>query len=245
MKIITSFKQFLNESASIIQGYPKPKNKLGQKQWAKWLDMLKEVETECEYIRTTATELQKEYNYNLHGRDHRAEAYEFDVKMHHIPEIDSEELRAKYFDGSEDELNQAWVDFVARQVEYFVEDLQDHYKIDWIKDYYQVGRSGGWLVLELEPSTWSESEVEYTADMFEEDFNYQSEELVEYDDETETFSADMKELKKTYRNVMNAVNGYKKGLDKHSEELATIRKQIPIVQAGMGKAFKDQLDGNA
>lgn len=244
MKVLTKFNSFLNESASIIQGYPKPKNKLGQKQWKAWLDMLKQVEGDCEYLRTTADELREQYNYNLHNRDYRAEAYEFNVKMHDIPGVDVEELVIKYFDGSEDELNAAWVDFVARQVEHFVEDLQDHYKIDWIKDYYQVGRSAGWLVLELEKSSWSKTHIEDTVNMFEEDFNYQSEELVEYDDETETFSADMKELNKTYRNIMNAIKGYRKGLDKHANDLARITKEIIKRQASMGKAFKDQIESN-
>lgn len=237
MLIKNSLESFLNESASIIQGYPKPKNKQGLKSWKAWFDMLKQIEDDCEYLRTTAKELRDEYNYNLHNREYRAEAYEFNVKMYDIPGFDGEELLKKHFDGNEDDLNGAWVEFVAREVERFVEDIQDDLNIDWIKDYYQVGRSGGWLVLELEKSTWSENDIDDTVDMFEEDFNYQSEELVEYDDETETFSADMKELNKTYRNIMNAIKGYRKGLDKHANDLARIKKEITKRQADMGKQF--------
>ena len=242
MKVHNKFNSFVNESA-IIQEYPKPKNKQGLKQWKAWLDMLQQVEGDCEYLRTTAAELREQYNYRLHGREYKEAAYEFNVKMYDIPGVDSEELLT-HFSGSEDDLNQAWVDFVVIQVEQFVEDIQDDLNIDWIKDYYQVGRSAGWLVLELEKSTWSKDDVEDIVNKFEEDFNYQSEELVEYDNETETFSADMKELNKTYRNIMNAIKGYRKGLDKHANDLARITKQITKRQANMGKLFKDQIEGN-
>ena len=243
MSLKKTFSSFVNE-ASFIKGYPKPKNKLGQKQWKQWLDMMTEIEDMCEDMRTTAEFLRDKYDYNLHSREYRANGYEFNVKMYDIPGVDVDELLNKYFDGSEQDLDQTWVDFVAIQVEQFVEDLWESYKMDWIKDYYQVGRMGGWLVLELEEGTWSENQVEHELDSFESDFNYESEDLVEYDDETETFKADMKELKKVYKVYMSNIKEFKKALDKHQEDLETIKKQIPIVQAGMGVAFKEYIEGN-
>ena len=247
MLIKESFKKYVNEyhHHGGFPPYVEPKNKLGKKQWQQWNTMTKDISNQIKFIKDTAEGIRNEFNYRLHSRDYRENAYEFNVKMYDIPGVDVEELLNKYFDGSEDDLDQTWVDFVGRQVEHFVEDLQDHHKIDWIKDYYQVGRSGGWLVLELEPYTWSEGDVEDKLNEMESDWNYESEELVEYNDETETFKADMKEMKKLFKRQMKAISIYESELTDHAEELNTIKKQIPIVQAGMGQAFKAQIEGNA
>ena len=244
MKLKKTFGSFINETALLTQ-YPKPKNKRGLKQWNSWKDMLEKIEYICEQIRTLDDQIKEEYNYGLHEREYRAEAYEFNVKMYDIPGLgDTDALADKYFDGSDTELDQAFVEFVAQSVGHFIEDLQEKYKIDWIKDYYQVGRMGGWLVLELEPGTWSINEVNYTADMYEEDFNYESEELVEYDDETETFTADIKEMKKVFKTFEKNALSYLKDLEKHESELDTIKKLIPKYQAQMGKNFVAMLKAN-
>ena len=212
MLIKESFKKYVNEyhHHGGFPPYVEPKNKLGKKQWQQWNTMTKDISNQIKFIKDTAEGIRNEFNYRLHSRDYRENAYEFNVKMYDIPGVDVEELLNKYFDGSEQDLDHAWVDFVAIQVEQFIEDLWEHYKMDWIRDYYQVGRMGGWLVLELEEGTWSENEVEHTLDTFESDFNYESEELVEYDDETETFKADMKEIKKLYKSYLNQMKEYKK-----------------------------------
>ena len=244
MKLKKTFSSFINETA-VLQQYPKPKNKRGLKQWNSWKDMLEKIEYICEQIRTLDDQIKEEYNYGLHEREYRAEAYEFNVKMYDVPGLgDTDALADKYFDGSDTEMDQAFVEFVGQSVGHFIEDLYQKYKIDWIKDYYQVGRSGGWLVLELEPGTWSINEVAYNADMYEEDFNYESEELVEYDDETETFTADIKEMKKVFKTFEKNALSYLKDLEKHESELDTIKKLIPKYQAQMGKDFVAMLKAN-
>ena len=80
--------------------------------------------------------------------------------------------------------------------------------------------------------------------MFEEDFNYESEELVEYDDETETFTADIREMKKVFKMFEKNALSYLSDLEKHESELDTIKKLIPKYQAEMGKNFVAMLKGN-
>ena len=99
-------------------------------------------------------DLENDFHEGAHGRDYRRESghgyYEFDIKMRGMPGIEwLNDLE------NQNDFDRWYWEELGAQVRFFVEQLQeDHPEI---KDWYQVGRSGGWLVLKVErenPEGW-------------------------------------------------------------------------------------------
>jgi len=96
--------------------------------------------------RMTAEQLERELHRYL-SRHHRPregeEAYDFDIKIRRRVHVPESVRHAKGWSESElgDFIEQVMVD----RLKEFAEELKRKY--DWIGDWFQEGRSGGWLVL--------------------------------------------------------------------------------------------------
>ncbi len=181
----------------------------------------------------------EQFDYNRHGRDYGKDAaYEFDIKMHTGPHFDPEDLANKYFAGNMEDMDFSYFEHLGREVENFVEMLQNDQKIDWIKDYFQVGRSGGWLVLTLNDYTWSEGDVEDRYNEIESTF---SNEVEDYSDED---TIDIKSIQKAFKKCMKEVKEFNDDADKHISQLQEIKKMIPTAKEHADHSFEADLIAN-
>jgi hypothetical protein len=204
--------------------------------------MKSELSCELDSISSDLNVAKNNFNYNRHHREYRGDdAYEFDIKMHGAPNIDFEELADEYFGGAEFENNAlgnmdfAFREYLVKEVEDFVEMLQNDQKIDWIKDYFQVGRSGGWLVLTLNDYTWSDGDVSDKMDEIESEFHYA---LDDYSDEGDI---NLSSIKKEFKKSMEEVDKFRNDADNHISQLQEIEKLIKIAKEEVGPNFKDHL----
>ena len=204
--------------------------------------MKSELSSELDSISSDLNVAKNNFNYNRHHREYRGDdAYEFDIKMHGAPNIDFEELADEYFGGAEFENNAlgnmdfAFREYLVKEVEDFVEMLQNDQKIDWIKDYFQVGRSGGWLVLTLNDYTWSDGDVSDKMDEIESEFHYA---LDDYSDEGDI---NLSSIKKEFKKSMEEVDKFRNDADNHISQLQEIEKLIKIAKEEVGRNFKDHL----
>jgi uncharacterized protein len=215
--------------------------KTGKKDFVKIEKMKLELSKELDHISDSLETARNDFDYNRHGRDYpNSAAYEFDVKMYKGPTFDFESTIDKHFNGDEEAFNMAYTDHLGREMEFFVENLQQALKMDWIKDYYQVGRSGGWLVLELLPYTWSEGDVE---DRYNEIENVFHNDVNDYsDNEDDIFTADMKSIQKSYKEAMKQTKLFHSETQKHIQQLHEIKKMIPAAQEQADKNFFNDLN---
>ena len=180
-----------------------------------------------------------QFDYNRHGRDYGKDAaYEFDVKMNTGPHFDPEGLANKYFGGNMEDMDFEYMEHLGREVEHFVEMLQNDQKIDWIKDYFQVGRSGGWLVLTLNDYTWSEGDVEDRYNEIESKFH---DEVEDYSDEDDI---DLSSIRKAFKNCMKEVKKFNDDAEKHISQLQEIKKMIPTAKEQADHNFEADLERN-
>jgi len=203
--------------------------------------MKAELSKKLDYISDGLETARNEFDYNRHGRDYpNSAAYEFDVKMYKGPVFDFEDGVDKYFNGDEEAFNMAYADHLGREMEFFVESLQQALKMDWIKDYYQVGRSGGWLVLEFTDYTWSSGDVEDKYNEIESTFHNETEDYS--DEEDGVFTADMKSIKKSFKKCIKEADKFSDEAEKHIEQLQEIKKMIPAAQIQADKNFVNDLE---
>ena len=214
--------------------------KTGKKDFLKIEKMKLELSKELDHISDSLETARNDFDYNRHGRDYpNSAAYEFDVKMYKGPTFDFESTIDKHFSGDEAAFHMAYTDHLGREMEFFVENLQQALKMDWIKDYYQVGRSGGWLVLELMPYTWSEGDVE---DRYNEIENLFHNDVNDYsDEEDDVFTADMKSIQKSFKDAMKQTKLFHSEAHKHIQQLHEIKKMIPAAQEQADKNFVNDL----
>ena len=215
--------------------------KTGKKDFVKIEKMKLELSKELDHISDSLETARNDFDYNRHGRDYpNQDAYEFDVKIYKGPTFDFESAIDKHFGGDEDAFHMAYTDHLGREMEFFVESLQQVLKVDWIKDYYQVGRSGGWLVLELMPSTWSEGDIEERYNDIENTFHMY---VDDYSDEEDgVFTADMKSIQKSHKECMKKVKLFHSETHKHIQQLGEIKKMIPAAQEQADKNFFNDLN---
>ena len=215
--------------------------KTGKKDFLKIEKMKLELSKGLDSVADMLETARNDFDYNRHGRDYpNSAAYEFDVKMYKGPTFDFEDGIDKHFGGDDAAFHMAYTDHLGREMEFFVENLQQGLKMDWIKDYYQVGRSGGWLVLELMPYTWSEGDVE---DKYNEIENTFDNEVNDYsDNEDDVFTADMKSIQKAFKECMKELKEWSNDAQKHVNQLHEIKKMIPAAQDQADKNFISDLD---
>ena len=135
MKKVKSFVDFVAESSttSTYSNYDLKKD----------LEWNEEIAGKIDAIEELARSMRNDYEWNRHGRDYRGDGFEFKIKARNFPDVDG---IAKKYDVSQDEVWDLWNDFLndnlSGYADGYVEDNPDLFK-EWL----QVGRSGGWLVL--------------------------------------------------------------------------------------------------
>ncbi len=127
-----------------------------------------EIISLCDRILEKAPQLKKDFNYNRHRR----EGFEFNIKAKWWPDIDA---ISKKYGYSEDEIYEMWDQFLADNLQMWGDDIIENSA--YFEDWFQEGRSGGWLVLNYKSEL-----IEYTeSDIDEEisDLNYMTESMDE------------------------------------------------------------------
>lgn len=135
MKFIKNFVRFLVESRenSTYKEYD-----LNEE-----IDWNEDIVSKIDFIEETAASLRDDYEWNRHSRDYKGNAFEFNIKARNFP--DTEEIAKKY-DISKDYVWDLWNDFLGESLRGYADGYVDDHP-DFFKEWYQAGRSGGWLVL--------------------------------------------------------------------------------------------------
>jgi hypothetical protein len=98
-----------------------------------------EIESLINELISKSEELKEKYNYGRHNEG--STGFEFDIKARNWPDEDD-------FDIGTEELNQAWWTFLHDNLKSFGDDIIENDTDEFFEDWYQAGRSGGWLLLE-------------------------------------------------------------------------------------------------
>jgi hypothetical protein len=151
MKNIKKFIDFLNESSSA-------KNEFDLDPRFDWSDDIADL---IDQILEKSEHIKDYYDYDRHG----GKGFEFDIKVRTYPNI--EDLSSKY-DMKEDELYSMWDLFLSDNLQSEADDMVQ--SSGYFHDWYQEGRSGGWLSL-----THSSDAIENPYDLIRDtvsDLNY-------------------------------------------------------------------------
>lgn len=157
---LVKFSEFLNESIDQTM------KDFGLDERFEWSRELGEL---AENILNKSNELKEEYGYGRRSNN----GFEFDIKTRSWPDLDN--LAAKY-NVTEEEIDDLWHLFLSDQLEMYGEDIIENDK--FFEDWSQVGRSGGWLILEYnmeDPDSVINDEISdynyYANQVDDEDFN--------------------------------------------------------------------------
>ena len=107
------------------------------------LEWNEEIVEKIDAIEELAGSIRSDYEWNRHGNDYRGDGFEFKIKARNFP--DSEDIAKKY-EVSEEDVWDLWNDFLNDNLSGYADGyVEDNSKL--FKEWFQVGRSGGWLVL--------------------------------------------------------------------------------------------------
>jgi len=151
MKNIKKFIDFLNESSSVKEQFDLDPR----------FDSSDDIADLINQILEKSEHLKDHYNYDRH----EGKGFEFDIKVRTYPAI--KDLSSKY-DKDEDELYHMWEIFLSDNLQSEADDIVQN--SGYFNDWYQEGRSGGWLSL-----THSSDAIENPYDLIRDtvsDLNY-------------------------------------------------------------------------
>jgi hypothetical protein len=107
------------------------------------LEWNEEIVAKIDTIEELAGSIRNDYEWNRHGRDYRGDGFEFKIKARNFPDIDG---IAKKYETSEEEVWDLWNDFLNDNLSGYADGyVEDNSNL--FKEWFQAGRSGGWLVL--------------------------------------------------------------------------------------------------
>jgi len=143
MKYLLEFTKFVNESNIWIEPERFP--------WEEQINAL------AQELIEKSEELKDKFDWNRH----KTQKFEFEIKTRNWPDVD--EL-IQEFGLSENGLEHLWNEYLASSLEQAGNDIVE--SSDFLTDWYQGGRSGGWLLLEtdLESVLYPDSVVENIID---------------------------------------------------------------------------------
>ena len=135
---VFNFLQFINESQTVVStSILKEYDVIEKFPWSEKIEeLINEILEKVEMLKST-------YNFARHGDYNRG--FEFNIKMRTWP--DSDRLKKEY-NKTEEAINHSWQTFLDDNIQMTGEDIIENSGI--FEDYYQAGRSGGWLLLTLD-----------------------------------------------------------------------------------------------
>jgi hypothetical protein len=199
-----------------------------------------EIDSLANQVLEKSNHLKGEFEYNRHKGD----GFEFNIKSRVGPDVDY--LSDKY-GYSDEEIYDMWDQFLADNLQTYGDDIVEN--SGYFDDWYQEGRSGGWLLLKHKSPLINDPESVIDDEIF--DLNYTIENLEE--DYFDIFIEGI-EISKIIKLIIkrgiegDLVNDLKKksdlvisGLKEHLSELKKLESELEGVQ-GIIKNFWEKAE---
>lgn len=244
-KNILKFSEFIKESESSLSEYNIDKRYYWSEEIGNLID---------EIIKTSSS-LKDQYNYNVHSGYGDNTGFEFDIKSRKWP--DADRLTKKY-GITEESLNDYWWGFIEDSLQYTGDDIIENSK--FFTEWSQTGRSGGWLVLNINNDIISDTEQVindsvadlnyYTESVDDEDFEKWNElrtvgksgfRLLQRDDIIDDFE-NIDDAEKESKEVKTKLQGFISELALLEEELKGINKRIREFWEKSLEYFEEELN---
>jgi len=197
-----------------------------------------EIDSLANQVLEKSNHLKEEFEYNRHGGD----GFEFDIKARTWPDADY--LSHKY-GYSDEEIYDMWDQFLTDNLQTFGDDIVEN--SGYFDDWYQDGRSGGWLLLKHKSTLINDPESVIDDEIF--DLNYMIENLEE--DYFDIFIEGIEISKILKLIIKKGIEGYlvndlKKrsdlvisGLKEHLSELEKLESELEGVQNRIKKFWEN------
>lgn len=238
---IKRFSEFIKESKYSIKEYDLD----ARFPWTEEIsNLIDDIEKKVEHIKDV-------YNYEHHSR---SGGFEFNIKIRNWP--DFEELSTKY-NITEKEIQSIWDLYLEDNLKIYADDIIE--MEDYFTDWYQEGRSGGWLVLKH-----SSYVIDNPEDLIKEkidslnnlSYGIEDSEIEEWKEFKEKSGAglrllqrldldegfeDIKEVEEESNNVKDELKEILKQIDGLEKYLSEVQKRIENFQENSQENFEEHL----